>query len=311
MEIKINDFKKQHTKVKMNELILTKDSSKEDIKAYFESVCKLMDTTMEEFPVNLDEVWPLVYAEKGAAVRALKNGFIENVDYKTFDITAKREIGATRVTEHYKKAGHEVFDTSAKNPVGGRPTSAYHLSVSCLEYFIARKARPIFEVYRQVFHKARKGEFATGQINASTERESLVRTQLLIIDAMSRDLRFNDTARLAMYQQVAEQNKLKAPDYVLSKGIHKSAKDLLSEFGKPISVKAFNKKLVEKGFLSTEMRASSNGTMKPFKNITEKGLRFGENVVSPQCPNSTQPHWYVDRFKELYDIVMEGADKWK
>lgn len=309
MEIKINDFKKQHTKVKMNELILTKDSSKEDIKAYFESVCKLMDTSMEEFPVNLDEVWPLVYAEKGAAVRALKNGFIENVDYKTFDITAKREIGATRVTEHYKKAGHEVFDTSAKNPVGGRPTSAYHLSVSCLEYFIARKARPIFEVYRQVFHKARRGEFVQNAL-PNPERDR-VDAQIYLIEAMTRNLRLNDAARLAMYQQVAEQNKLKAPDYVLSKGIHKSAKDLLSEFGKPISVKAFNKKLIAKGFLSTEMRTSSNGTMKPFKNITEKGLRFGENVVSPQCPNSTQPHWYVDRFKELYDIVMEGADKWK
>ena len=286
MEIKINDFKKQHTKVKMNELILTKDSSKEDIKAYFESVCKLMDTTMEEFPVNLDEVWPLVYSSKEKAVRALKDGYYQGEDFK-------------------------VFAINGENPLGGRPINEYHLSISCLEHFIARKVRSIFEVYRQVFHKARKGEFATGQINASTERESLVRTQLLIIDAMSRDLRFNDAARLAMYQQVAEQNRLKAPDYVLSKGIHKSAKDLLSEFGKPISVKAFNKKLVEKGFLSTEMRASSNGTMKPFKNITEKGLRFGENVVSPQCPNSTQPHWYVDRFKELYDIVMEGADKWK
>ena len=32
----------------------------------------------------------------------------------------------------------------------------YMLSTSCLEYFIARKVRPVFEVYRQVFHKAVK-----------------------------------------------------------------------------------------------------------------------------------------------------------
>lgn len=29
----------------------------------------------------------------------------------------------------------------------------YYLSLSCLEYFIARKVRRVFEVYRQVFHK--------------------------------------------------------------------------------------------------------------------------------------------------------------
>lgn len=32
------------------------------------------------------------------------------------------------------------------------------LSVPCLEFFIARKVRPVFEVYRQVFHKVASGE---------------------------------------------------------------------------------------------------------------------------------------------------------
>ncbi len=35
----------------------------------------------------------------------------------------------------------------------GRPTQVFMLSVSCLEFFIARKVRPVFEVYRKVFHK--------------------------------------------------------------------------------------------------------------------------------------------------------------
>lgn len=34
----------------------------------------------------------------------------------------------------------------------------YKLSVSCMEHLIARKVRPVFEVYRQFFHGVRRGE---------------------------------------------------------------------------------------------------------------------------------------------------------
>ena len=43
----------------------------------------------------------------------------------------------------------------------------YNISVSCMEFFIARKVRPVFEVYRQVFHKttprAQSHELNTGE----------------------------------------------------------------------------------------------------------------------------------------------------
>ena len=101
----------------MAEKSLTLQSSNEELKAYFEAVCKIVDSNTEEFPINLDEVWPLAYAEKGAAVRALKNGFIEDVDYKTIDTFTKREIGSTRTTN-------------------------YFITVSCLEYLIAPDILP-------------------------------------------------------------------------------------------------------------------------------------------------------------------------
>ena len=52
-------------------LVLSKDSSESEIKAYFNAVLKLSQSN-NEFPINLDEVWMLVYSEKGKAVRALK-----------------------------------------------------------------------------------------------------------------------------------------------------------------------------------------------------------------------------------------------
>ena len=51
---------------------LTKQSSEAEIKAYFCAVLNLSESD-EEFPVNLDDVWPLVYARKDNAVRALQN----------------------------------------------------------------------------------------------------------------------------------------------------------------------------------------------------------------------------------------------
>lgn len=123
---------------------LTKDSTAEQIKLYFERVLELYRSN-EQFPINLDDVWMLVYADKGKAVRALKKDFIEGEDFTSFAQNVKRETG-------------EVFDQNGKNPNGGRPTISYHLSVSCLEYFIARKVRSVFNVYRTVFKKVATNE---------------------------------------------------------------------------------------------------------------------------------------------------------
>ncbi len=125
-------------------LQLTKQSTDQEIKAYFEEVLRLSRDS-EEFPVNLDDVWPLVFGRKEEAVRALKNDrlFVENIDYQVLRKNAENS---------------DSFTQGCAKPQGGRPNNIYMLSVSCLEFFIARKVRPVFEVYRQVFHKVASGE---------------------------------------------------------------------------------------------------------------------------------------------------------
>lgn len=124
-------------------LQLKKQSTVQEIKAYFEEVLKLSKDS-KEFPVNLDDVWPLVFGRKEEAVRALKNDrlFVENIDYQ---VLRKNAENPDSFTQRFAK------------PQGGRPTNVYMLSVPCLEFFIARKVRPVFEVYRQVFHKVASG----------------------------------------------------------------------------------------------------------------------------------------------------------
>lgn len=119
-------------------LQLTKQSTDQEIKAYFEEVLKLSKDS-KEFPVNLDDVWPLVFGRKQEAVRALKNDklFVENIDFQPLRKDAQR---------------------SDNGQFNGCDKVTYMLSVPCLEFFIARKVRPVFEVYRQVFHKVASGE---------------------------------------------------------------------------------------------------------------------------------------------------------
>lgn len=113
-------------------LVLSKESSESEIKAYFNAVLELSKSE-SEFPINLDNVWAIAYTEKRSCVRELKTNFIESVDY-------------------------QVLHKSVQNSKGGRPTENYYISVSCLEYLIARKVRMVFEVYRKVFHKVANGE---------------------------------------------------------------------------------------------------------------------------------------------------------
>lgn len=128
----------------MSGLVLSKGSSNNELMNYFNKIHELVKASETEFIVDIDDVWPLVYGRKEEAVRALVSSdiFIKDVDY-------------------------QVLRTFAKNPKGGRPSTGYLLTVPCLEYFIVKKVRPVFEVYRQVFHKTAEAVGAAGQVDPS------------------------------------------------------------------------------------------------------------------------------------------------
>lgn len=141
---------------------LTKQSSDSEIKAYFIQVLNL-SRSKEEFPVNLDEVWPLVYSRRDKAVRALRSGeiFMEDIDYQVFPQNGEK-------SDTFSHFGGKVQDDGEdEKPKGsfsvmGRPQNIYMISIPCLEYLIARKVRLVFEVYRQVFHKVAGGGISLG-----------------------------------------------------------------------------------------------------------------------------------------------------
>lgn len=255
------------------EIILSKESSESEIKAYFNAVLKLSQSD-DEFPVNLNEVWMLVYSQKSDAVSALKLDFIENVDY-------------------------QVLRKNPQNPNGGRPTNEYKLTVSCLEFFIARKVRAVFEVYRKVFHHTAH-KVIEGNGNS---KQPTISDKMKVATWLIKTLNLNDTSKLMLAKSIADPLGLPTPDYTPSHGILKSATDLLKERKAQISAREFNTVATEKGYLCEMERKSSYGQKKKFKSITEKGLLYGENQVNPNNPKSTQPLWYEDKFDEFLHIL--------
>lgn len=250
----------------MANLILTKESSASEIKRYFNSILRLSKSD-NEFPINLDEVWMLVYSEKSKAVRALKENFIENVDYTTV----------------------------AQNGEGGRfATTYYYLTLSCMEFFIARKVRPVFEVYRQVFH--RTAEYITSKSVTITDK-------MKAATWAAKFLNLNEASKLLIAKQILDPLGLPTPDYTPSKGILRSCAELLKEHTAPLSPQQFNQRMIQRGYMVELTRPSSKGSVKKFKSIIGDGLQYGENQVNPNNPKSTQPLYYADKFGELMNLL--------
>nr|DAX75819.1 MAG TPA: AntA/AntB antirepressor [Caudoviricetes sp.] len=257
-------------------VILSKRSSENEIKTYFSALLRLAKSD-SPYPVNLDEVWPLVYKRRDSAIDALKRDFIENEDFSSFRNSPEREIGGTIRTDYY-------------------------LTLSCLEYFIVKKVRPVFEVYRQVFHKTANRPYIIKRAPGLTTK---VKASLLWVEGLSKSLNLNDASKLSLLKQVAEPLGLPTPDYVQSKGVVLSASELLKLAGVQISARDFNKHLIKIGYLAELTRPSSKGGVKKFKSIIGEGLKFGENNVNPSNPKETQPLWYEDKFKDLLQIISK------
>lgn len=87
----------------------------------------------------------------------------------------------------------------------------------------------------------------------------------------------------------------------------KSAAELLELHGVGLSAIAFNRLLMQQGYLEERERPSTKGGTKKFKVCTN--LEFGKNLTSPSNPRESQPHWYVGKFADLLDLVLPEKPK--
>lgn len=123
------------------------------------------------------------------------------------------------------------------------------------------------------------------------------------------------SCQMAMLTKIAQNNGLDpkflpgyavdaAPDAAGGSSMPtKAITALIKDHAIASTARAFNLALEAHGFLKVLQRKNSKQVMVDFWSVTEKGMAYGKNLTSSQCPRETQPHWYVDRFLELAEKV--------
>jgi ribosomal protein L7/L12 len=151
-------------------------------------------------------------------------------------------------------------------------------------------------------------------------RKEEVESQLVGLEFTFKHLRPSEASKIGMTKTLFEKIGLETsylPEYSDEEHTF-SAKTLLEKFEIKISVQQFNKKMISAGFLETKTRKSSKyrtekdvdgkevkiPILKEFKSLTEKGLQFGKNMISPKNQLETQPHYFEKKFSQLLELLQ-------
>jgi hypothetical protein len=88
-----------------------------------------------------------------------------------------------------------------------------------------------------------------------------------------------------------------------------SMTNLLKQREAEISVVKANRILVALELLEEKERPSSKyeGKIKKFKALTSKGLDYGVNKENYSSPGQTTPHYYVEKFDELFSLIQQAV----
>lgn len=276
----------------MCNIVLSDDLS---IRSYFEKVLNLSKLG-DKFPVNLDDVWPLVYSAKEKAVRALVSSdqFMQGIDY-------------------------EILATNGENTTVGRPVNVYMISISCMEYFIARKVRSVFNVYRDVFHKvinkipssySEALRMYADEVEARERAEKEAKLALEakrisdnIIKEQAPMVEFAKTAEIAqetdmLIREVRE--KLEAHGYDIAE---KNLRILLEDkkfFAKTGKRLLLSQRMIDSGYARYRYRNDDEfyGTNTVY--VTPKGFQWIVSKISKE---------WMPRFLELKGRVLSRSDK--
>ncbi|MGG1879102.1 BRO family protein [Paenibacillus cisolokensis] len=129
-----------------------------------------------------------------------------------------------------------------------------------------------------------------------------------MVEVAASVLRLPESGRLKLLGDFNRQHglSLPLPGYA-DEPITKSATELLKKHGVGIQTKAFNSLLLSRGILEEKERPSSKGGTKTYKSLTDTGLAYGKNIISPNSPRETAPHYFPGKFAELLDLVGLGG----
>lgn len=146
------------------------------------------------------------------------------------------------------------------------------------------------------------GEFTSKKKQVDIEKG------IAVIKFIADDLKVAESSRLFMYENYCKDVGIPTgflPKYEDNGSRERlPATELLKRNSCGISAVKFNQLLLKAGYLEEKERSSSKGGTKTYKALTEKGLQYGVNLISDKNQKETQPYYYSDVFRELFEKVI-------
>lgn len=124
--------------------------TQENLRQYFEWVKERFDSG-EQYPYDLEELVGIAFTQKVDAIRALEKEFTQPIDFS-------------------------VKSQNPKNSSGGRPSKQYLLAPLTFEFMVARRCKPVFDIYHKIFHaviNVAKSPVTSGQMFMEVAKQFL------------------------------------------------------------------------------------------------------------------------------------------
>lgn len=139
------------------------------------------------------------------------------------------------------------------------------------------------------------------------ETKGKIEQGLYVVKFIADDMRVSESSRLFMYENYCKDVGIPTgflPKYTDNGNREQcSATELLNRNGCDIKTAKFNQLMIAAGYMELRERTSSKGAVKEYKALTEKGLKYGVNLISNKNQKECQPYYYADTFMELYNGV--------
>lgn len=243
----------------------------------------------QEQLVNARELWEGLGVRQEFAnwvKQSLKNvDAVRDVDFTNFDV--KEQTDTTWIT---KKEYILQLDIAKEIlMIAGTSNNASNE--------LKEKSKKYRKYLIEVEKKVRKTHFES--------IEHFKKEQMMLEFSMNK-LKVNEGSKIKMIKQFNKVHNLSTeylPDYTEEK-VTKSLSELLKQYQVDIKTIKMNQLLLAAGILEEKERPSKDKETKKFKALTEKGLKYGKNLISSHgSQKETQPHYYEDTFEELLDLV--------
>lgn len=185
---------------------------------------------------------------------------------------------------------------------GGRPSKDFAIKIEIAKELSMVENNEKGKQARKYFIECEK--IAKNKPNSITvaENAAIANEYMKLLKTSAETLHMNESSVLYISKKIYKDCNIPTtylPDCTTSKGILKSATELLRKYNIQISTRKFNKIMIDKGLLREVERKSTkdNTKIKKFKNLVN--TEFGENQVNPNNPKETQPMYYEEKFEEL------------